>query len=173
MGNLISGASPDGETGSREPDPQAVPALSGFDPARRRFSALATAEDLELADETSVDEPSHFLLLKEAASWLRDLSWRPIETLCDAPHGVSLLGRRTTPDDGRQPVFVGERYDIRPACLLDPWSGRFARCTAWMPIPAIGMAPEGPRPKGADAEALPSPGRRHRPGAIAQTKEPK
>lgn len=35
-----SGASANAETGSREPDPQAVPALSGFDPARGAIALI-------------------------------------------------------------------------------------------------------------------------------------
>jgi hypothetical protein len=60
------------------------------------------------------------------------MSWEPIET---APRGQAIVGLRKSAD-GKQPAFVGEVYDLRTDALIDKWTGRWAACSHWMPLPA-------------------------------------
>jgi len=60
------------------------------------------------------------------------VGWQPIET---APKGEVIIGLRDPSHTGRQPAFIGEFYDLRENALLDQWSGRWAVCTHWQPLP--------------------------------------
>lgn len=68
---------------------------------------------------------------------VRAMQWQDIAT---APKGVSILGRRDPSHTGRQLAFVGEVYDLRENALIDVWSGKWAVCTHWAPIPALDPA---------------------------------
>lgn len=68
--------------------------------------------------------------------------WQGIES---APSGIPIIGLRDPSQTGRQPAFIGEVYDLRKNALIDVWSGRWAVCTHWMPLPT---PPNG----GSDAE---------------------
>ena len=59
--------------------------------------------------------------------------WQPIET---APKDEWLVGLRPK-GDGYSPFFIGKVYDMRAGCLLNPWTGRWASCTHWLPLPHL------------------------------------
>ena len=69
--------------------------------------------------------------------------WQGIES---APSGIPIIGLRDPSQTGRQPAFIGEVYDLRKNALIDVWSGRWAVCTHWMPLPTP------PAAGGSDAE---------------------
>ena len=66
--------------------------------------------------------------------------WQPIDTAPDA----YVLGWRPR-EDGvfNRELFIGRRYDIRPNALINEWTGRWAVCTHWMPLPAAPMTATG------------------------------
>jgi len=72
-----------------------------------------------------------------AATPLHDLEsregWQDIAT---APRDAVIVGLRVNAAEASQPAFVGQLYDLFPDCIVDRWTGKWVRCSHWMPLPA-------------------------------------
>jgi hypothetical protein len=66
-------------------------------------------------------------------------AWREMST--PPPKGIWVIGKRDPMHTGRAPAFVGKLYKMRENALLDEWSGRWAVCTHWAPLPTALATP--------------------------------